>query len=323
MEATGPTTVLPMPVPTAYSKAVFEQQLAELGGDQSSADYVMAVLPPSFSRGHLDSALYRLNDQGLTRGSAASTVDQLELIAACNYSTTFPADSAVQERVIIPGSPSETHGLEDVRLVRFTEANGNVDYRGTYTAFDGSHVVPQLIRTKDFRTFHMSQFSGPAAKDKGMALFPRRVGGRYMALSRWDRENNTLAASDDMHHWEKLGTLQAPEQTWELVQLGNCGPPIETSAGWLVLTHGVGPMREYSIGAMLLDLEDPSIVLGQLSEPLIKPAPPDRNGYVPNIVYSCGAMLHGDLLVLPYGCDDALIRISLIDVKALLERLQP
>jgi predicted GH43/DUF377 family glycosyl hydrolase len=317
----SPTTVLPHQVPTTYTKSVFAQQLVELGGDQSSADYVMAVLPPTFSRGHLDSALYRLNDQGLTRGSGASTVDQLEWIAACNYSTVFPVESSLQERVIFPGSPAETHGLEDVRLVRFTEPDGSVDYRGTYTAFDGSHVIPQSLRTKDFRTFHISQFSGSAAKDKGMALFPRRVGGQYLALSRWDRENNALAMSSDMQHWVELGTLQAPRRPWELVQLGNCGPPIETAAGWLVLTHGVGPMREYSIGAMLLDLQDPRIVLGQLREPLIRPVDPDRNGYVPNIVYSCGGMLHGDTLVLPYGCDDALIRVALIDVPALLAQL--
>ncbi len=319
----SPTTVLANRVPTTYSRTVFEQQLVELGGDQSSADYVMAVLPPTFSRGHLDSALCRLDDQGLTRGSAARTVDQLEWIAACNYSTMFPVDSSLQERVIYPGSPAESHGLEDVRLVRFTEPDGTIDYRGTYTAFDGARVVPQSLRTTDFRTFHVSQFSGPAAKDKGMALFPRRVDGQYLALSRWDRENNALAMSADMLHWVEIGTLQSPRQPWEHVQLGNCGPPIETKAGWLVLTHGVGPMREYCIGAMLLDLQDPRIVLGQLREPLIKPTSHDRNGYVPNIVYSCGGMLHGDTLVLPYGCDDALIRLALVDIPPLLARLAP
>ncbi len=161
--------------------------------------------------------------------------------------------------------------------------------------------------------------SGPAAKNKGMALFPHRVGGRDLALSRWDRENNSIATSPDQVHWGDARTIQEPLQPWEIVQLGNCGPPVETDAGWLVLTHGVGPVREYSIGALLLDLDDPYRVLGRTTEPLLIPTADERDGYVPNVVYSCGAMRHGDVLVLPYGCSDSSIRVAIIDVPTLVD----
>jgi predicted GH43/DUF377 family glycosyl hydrolase len=317
----GTTTVHPARVPATYSRAVFAHQTAELGGDQSSARFLLESLPAQFVRTDLDLALSRLRDQRLTRVSAVATTETFERIAACNYAITFPADSAIHERVIMPGGPSESHGVEDLRLVRFTEPDGSVDYRGTYTAFDGSHVVPQLLRTVDFRTFHISQLDGPAAKDKGMALFPRRVADRYLALSRWDREDNSLAASDDAVGWDPLTTIQSPQEAWELIQLGNCGPPIETDAGWLVLTHGVGPMREYGMGAILLDLDDPTRVLGRLSRPLLAPRADERNGYVPNVVYSCGGLVHQDTLVLPYGASDAVIRIALVDLGALLAEL--
>jgi predicted GH43/DUF377 family glycosyl hydrolase len=211
--------------------------------------------------------------------------------------------------------------MEDLRLVRFTDEAGTVDYRGTYTAFDGSSVSPHLLTTTDFRTFSIAQLGGPAAVDKGMALFPRRVNGALVALSRWDRENNTIAMADDDGDWHEWATLQLPRQPWELVHVGNCGSPIETSVGWLVLTHGVGPMRAYSMGAMLLDLDDPRVVIGRLPEPLISPPPLSRDGYVPNVVYSCGAMVHGDALVIPCGFNDTTTRIAVVDLPALLSRL--
>ncbi len=317
----GTTTVHPARVPATYSRAVFAHQTAELGGDQSSARFVLELLPAQFVRADLDRALSRLREQRLTRVAVVATTETFERIAACNYAITFPADSAIHQRVIMPGGPTESHGLEDLRLVRFTDSDGTVDYRGTYTAFDGSHVVPQVLRTVDFRTFHISQLDGPAAKDKGMALFPRRVADRYLALSRWDREDNSLAASDDAVGWEPLTTIQSPQEAWELIQLGNCGPPLETDAGWLVLTHGVGPMREYGVGAILLDLDDPTRVLGRLSRPLLAPHADERDGYVPNVVYSCGSLVHQDTLVLPYGASDAVIRIALVDLGALLAEL--
>jgi predicted GH43/DUF377 family glycosyl hydrolase len=321
-DSPGPVMVLPQAVATTYDRNVFEHQHAELGGDQGSADFVLRLLPPRFGRSELDAALGSLLDQRLTRGSGDRTVERFERIAACNYAIEFPVDSAIFERVIVPGSPSESHGIEDVRLVRYTEDDGSVDYRGTYTAFDGVHVVPQLLRTKDFRTFCVSQLSGPAAKNKGMAMFPRPVGGTNLALSRWDRESNSLTSSQDGLHWENATPLQTPEQGWELIQLGNCGSPLETTEGWLVLTHGVGPMREYCIGALLLDLDDPRKVLARLEQPLLSPSNDERDGYVPNVVYSCGALMHEDTIVMPYGCSDASIRFALIDLTGLLNALR-
>ena len=312
----------PQLVQTTYRRAVFVQQLAELEGDDDEAEVLVAALPERFGREELDSAMSLLRASGAMGATRLQqSIQRLEWVAACNYTVEFEPGSGLGERVLLPSSPSETHGLEDVRLVRHTDDDGSVEYRGTYTAFDGVRVAPQLLRTGDFDTFHFSQLSGTAATDKGMALFPRPVGGRALALSRHDRESNSLAESDDGVRWEVLTTLQVPQHPWELVQLGNCGSPVETRDGWLVLTHGVGPMREYSIGALLLDLEDPRQVIGSLDEPLLTPTADEREGYVPNVLYSCGALLHDDTLVVPYGCSDASIRVALVDVPQLLARL--
>ena len=177
-------------------------------------------------------------------------------MAASSYAVEFDEHSALSERVLWPVGPAESHGMEDARFVRFTDGD-DVTYYATYTAFDGSQVAPQLLQTRDFQTFTVSQLSGASASNKGMALFPRRIGGQYAALSRWDRESNAIGYSPDGHRWGEAVTVQMPTRPWELIQLGNCGSPIETQEGWLVLTHGVGPMREYAIGAILLDLDEP------------------------------------------------------------------
>jgi predicted GH43/DUF377 family glycosyl hydrolase len=315
-------SALPTAVPTVYSKTVFGQQFSERSTDHDSARIVLDVLPETFVRADLDRALARLREFRLTPRSAVLATEHFEWIAACNYSVTFPASSSLTERVIMPGSPSESHGLEDLRLVLFTDGDGRVEYRGAYTAFDGNKVAAQLLRTEDFITFHLSQLGGSAADNKGLALFPRPVQGRQLALSRRDLQNNSLAASPDGKIWNEVATVQTPREAWELVQIGNCGPPLETPFGWLVLTHGVGPLREYSIGAILLDLDDPRRVIGRLSEPLLTPAEDERDGYVPNVLYSCGALVHDDLVALPYGCSDASVRIALIDLPALIQSLQ-
>lgn len=310
------------PVPVSYSRAQFVRRLGLRAEDDNAASaFVLAALPEAFDRPALDRAIALLRGQSLTRGSAAVAIERLESIAASHYSLQFPARSAIDERVILPSGPAESHGLEDLRLVRFTAADATVTYRGTYTAFDGVKVAPALLETRDFQTFHVQPASGSAAQNKGMALFPREVGGRQLALSRWDRESTSLAESSDGSHWEGLGTLQQPERPWEITQVGNCGSPLETPAGWLVLTHGVGPVRQYGIGALLLDLDDPSIVLGSLPEPLLTARDDEREGYVPNVVYSCGAMIHGGTLVLPYGCSDSAIRVALVDLDQLLAEL--
>ncbi len=238
------------------------------------------------------------------------------------YETEFDLATELSERTLLPAAGPESRGLEDARFVRFTEEDGSSTYLATYTAFDGSHITPTRLQTDDFRRFHVTPFAGYAATNKGMALFPRRVGGRYLALSRWDRENNEIAWSSDGHDWNEAVAVQLPGRSWDLVQLGNCGSPIETERGWLVLTHGVGPMREYAIGALLLDLDDPSKVLGELSEPLLRPEADERDGYVPNVVYSCGALRYRETLVLPYGCSDSSIRLAFVDLPQLLEQLQ-
>jgi predicted GH43/DUF377 family glycosyl hydrolase len=313
--------VLPTAVPTRYSRASFRQQLADLGGARTNSDFVLDALPEAFTREDLNVALDELRDQSLTRGAAVRTIDRFEWIAACTYSVEFPESSAVQERVLMPSAPSEYNGIEDVRMLRFTEDDGTARYLGTYTAYDGRTIASQLMETDDFRTFDMTQLNGPGSKNKGMALFPRRIGGRFVALSRADRESNGVTTSADLRHWDQPVLVQTPDRPWEIVQLGNCGPPVETEAGWLVLTHGVGPMRQYGIGALLLDLDDPTVVLGRLAAPLLTPSADERDGYVPNVVYSCGAMLHDRTLVLPYGCSDSATRIALVDLDPLLDAL--
>lgn len=313
--------VLPSSVPVSWSRTSFEHQLVDIGGDRTNSDFVLGELPETFGREELDAALRSLRDQRLTRGAAVRTIDQFEWIAACSYAVEFPDSSADQERVLMPRGPSERVGMEDVRLVRFPADDGHVDYLGTYTAYDGRSVSSQLLATRDFRRFTVTRLSGPGSRNKGLALFPRRIRGRYIALSRTDRESNGITTSTDLHHWDEPVLVQTPQEPWEIVQLGNCGPPVETERGWLVVTHGVGPMREYSIGALLLDLDDPTVVLGRLRTPLLAPEPHERSGYVPNVVYSCGAMLHDRTLVLPYGCSDSSTRVALVSLDPLLEEL--
>lgn len=237
------------------------------------------------------------------------------------YRVEFPAATALDGRVLVPQSRAESHGMEDVRFVRFTGGDGTIAYRGTYTAYDGSQIAPHLIETSDFRRFTVSPLSGPAASNKGLALFPRTVRGRYVALTRSNGESNGIASSSDGHRWSSPTPLAGGGGTWQLVQSGNCGSPVETPAGWLVLTHGVGPVREYAIGALLLDLENPTRVLGELREPLLRATADEREGYVPNVLYSCGSLLVGERLLLPYGSSDESVRFAVVDLALLLGRL--
>ena len=204
--------------------------------------------------------------------------------------------------------------MEDARFVRFSDEDCHVTYYASYTAYNGTDIGQQLLETKDFLHFTSSPMAGAAAANKGLALFPRRIGGRFVALSRSDRESNTITYSENPRRWEEGLACQMPTTSWEVVQLGNCGSPIETEMGWLVLTHGVGPMRTYNIGALLLDLEDPTRVIGRLREPLLSPTPDEQDGYVPNVVYSCGALVHAGNLVLPYGIGDSAIGVATVSL---------
>lgn len=314
-----------------YDKARFRAKLRELGALNAIAEAVLGQLGPSFSLVDLEAAMGRVRASGpddpllselqLTELMITETLHVLHWLASSSYRLSFAGVANLSERVIFPAGPTESCGIEDVRLVRFVENDGSVRYYGTYTAFDGHQILPQLVETTDFVSFSVSTLAGRSAQNKGIALFPRRVDGKFLALGRHDNVNNFLMASSDVRVWQESEIIQEPKHPWELLQLGNCGSPLETEAGWLVITHGVGPMRRYSLGALLLDIDEPSRVIGHLAEPLLAPSPDERDGYVPNVVYSCGSMIHGDHLILPYGFADVGARIATVPLAELLERL--
>jgi predicted GH43/DUF377 family glycosyl hydrolase len=250
------------------------------------------------------------------------TVPEVILNPTCNYELHFDPKLAISERIIFPVAAEESNGIEDARFVRFQDDNGSVMYYATYTAYNGRRILSQFIETPDFLNFRMMTLRGIAVQNKGMALFPRRIGGRFAMLSRQDDENLNIMFSDDVHSWNELQVLRKPAEPWEMVKIGNCGSPIETDAGWLVITHGVGPMRKYCLGALLLDLDDPTRVIGSLREPLLKPESSEREGYVPNVVYSCGSLRHGDILVLSYAMSDVASVIATLNMANLLDTLQ-
>jgi len=235
---------------------------------------------------------------------------------------SFNHDSDLSERVVFPVTEAQSNGIEDARFVAF-EDEGKTIYFATYTAYSGSSIRSELLETVDFLNFTLTPLRGPAARNKGMALFPRRIDGRYAMIARQDSENLFLLYSDDLLHWEEGQMLMKPEFAWQFVQIGNCGSPVEIDEGWLLFTHGVGPMRRYAIGVTLLDKQDPSIILSRTVEPLLQPEPTEREGYVPNVVYSCGAMRHGDLIALPYAVSDTYSNFTTIKVQELLETMRP
>ena len=254
--------------------------------------------------------------------SQEKTTAEIRAIAQRTYGIEFSSQTAISERVLWPSMPAEAAGMEDARFVRFTDDDGSVTFYASYTAYSGTHISQQLLETRDFQTFVSTPMVGAAAANKGVALFPRRIGGCFAALSRADRESNSIAYSDRPFAWTSAAPCQRPMQAWEVLQLGNCGSPMETEAGWLVLTHGVGPMRTYRIGAILLDLDEPTKIIGRLAEPLLSPAADEQDGYVPNVVYSCGALIHAENLVLPYGISDSAIGFATVPVPELLRALR-
>ncbi len=308
--------------PRYFNKARFTTKLLELGAINDLSSSVLNRLGEQFTLGDLEASLGGLEVHGPPPAVWFETVKIVRMLASSNYVTTFPADSALAERVIFPAGPNETRGMEDARFVRFTAADGTVTYYATYTAYDGFSILPQLIETEDFVRFTISTLNGAAAQNKGMALFPRPIDGKFVMLSRKDRENLHLSTSNDVHHWNDIVELYRPQHPWELLQIGNCGSPIETEAGWLVLMHGVGPMRRYTIGAILLDLEDPRRVIGHLPEPFLEPTEDEREGYVPNVVYTCGAIVHAGRLIVPYGFSDGGVAVAHVVLAELLAALK-
>jgi predicted GH43/DUF377 family glycosyl hydrolase len=309
-------------VPGLLDAEVFRVELARLDDAGEAADYVLDGLGERFTRTDLHHRLAMLQTNLSTRGRAQETIADIQAIAERTYSIEFSSQTELSGRVLFPSMPAEAAGMEDARFVRFTDDDGSVTYYASYTAYSGSHIRQQLLETRDFESFVSTPMVGSAAANKGLALFPRRIGGRFAALSRADRESNAIAYSDRPFVWTSAVPCQQPAEAWEALQLGNCGPPIETAAGWLVLTHGVGPMRTYRIGAILLDLDDPTRVIGRLREPLLGPAADERNGYVPNVVYSCGALVHAETLVLPYGISDGAIGLATVPMPDLLDALK-
>lgn len=321
MEKATPFVTLPEinPNPT-FHKATFLHKLEEMGLENDWSASLMGRLQKTFTLEELKkSSVQTMAGGSLPRSrDVRRTMECMRWLAESNYEIHFSSRTAVSERIIFPASPNESNGIEDARFVRFCDDDGSITYYATYTAYNGRVVLPQLMETADFLHFRVLTLNGDAVQNKGMALFPRRINGRYAMLSRQDDENLFLMTSDNPHFWSDPQLLQAPKRPWELVKIGNCGSPIETEAGWLVLTHGVGPMRKYCIGAMLLDLDDPSKVIGRLDQPLLKPEGDAREGYVPNVVYSCGSIVHGGCLILPYGMSDSASTVVTCDLAGLL-----
>lgn len=299
----------------------FRGLLEEMDDMGENAGFILRQLGETFTLTDLNDVLYRFLDSRDSFRNADVTVHHFRMIAERNYSVTFPAEKDVSERVLWPVSYAEWRGMEDARFVRFTEEDGSSKYLATYTAFDGVGISQQLLSTDDFLVFETHPIAGSAARGKGMAFFPRRIGGMFAAMSRADHETNSIAFSDHLDYWSASITMQVPARPWELIQLGNSGSPLETEAGWLLMTHGVGPMRTYCISAMLLDLDDPTRIIGCLDEPLLTPRGDERDGYVPNVVYSCGSMVHHNNLVIPYGISDQHIGFGVVQLPDLLERL--
>lgn len=304
-----------------FEKKLFFQKLIEMGAYTEAAKPALDALPAEFHDEQLEATLDRVAGREDLPEGYAEAAEQMRWLAHSNYTLKIPEESGPDEIVIFPTSENESRGIEDVRFTAFTDDDGEVTYYGTYTAYNGFRILPQLLETKDFHTFGIHTLNGRYVQNKGMALFPRKINGRYMMISRLDGENMFIMNSDNPRFWNRAQKLCGPMYPWEFVQIGNCGPPIETPAGWLLLTHGVGPVRRYCIGACLLDLDDPSRVIGHLDRPLLEPQEDERDGYVPNVVYSCGALVHNDTLVLPYAVSDSASTVATLSMTELLNQL--
>jgi predicted GH43/DUF377 family glycosyl hydrolase len=309
------------PIPGEVDKQWLVRKLPDAGGAVEAIQPVLEALPDRFTFGQLRAATRR-PARGASRAPGFRRALRTALwLARANYRLEFQADCRPSEIVVFPATEYERQGMEDLRLVRFSHADGRVRYYGTYTAYDGLRIHPMLLETDDFRAFRVRTLSGRYARNKGMALFPRRVGDHYVMLARHDGENLYLLRSRDLYVWNASEKLLSPREEWELLQVGNCGSPLETRAGWLVLTHGVGTLRRYCIGAILLDRRRPRRVIGRLRRPLLVPTAEERFGYVPNVVYSCGSMIHGGRLIIPYAMSDSRTTFATVAVDRLIDHL--
>jgi predicted GH43/DUF377 family glycosyl hydrolase len=304
-------------VGASHRRDLLAAGLAEDGWDNEVSATVLGSLPERFSDEDFEQAVGRLPTDLLIRATTERTLEQLRRTTTASYATTFPADVPLQQRILWPATPAESNGMEDARFVRFVDDRGEPAYHATYTAYDGRHIAARMLTSDDLRHFQVTPMRGPGARNKGIALFPRAVGGRHLALCRTDGETIGLTTLDEANRWQHPVPLHAPRRGCQLIQVGNCGSPIETDAGWLVLTHGVGPMRRYTISALLLDLHQPDRVIAELPGSLLAPDDTEREGYVPNVVYSCGGLLHAGSLWLPYGASDTRVEFATITLAAL------
>lgn len=305
-----------------YHRNHFWRKLDEMGASERVTNKLLKGLGDEFTFGQLETKIRKLLSTKFRLKDKNQAIDTVLWLARSNYEVIFRPDEQISERVIFPVSENESAGIEDARFVRFQDEDKSVIYYATYTAYNGFEILPQILETTDFLTFRMHTIAGRAALNKGMALFPRKVNGKYVMLSRQDGVNNYIMFSDSLRFWDEAQLLQEPVHPLEYVQIGNCGSPVETPEGWLALFHGVGPMRRYSVWAELLDLDDPTQVIGRLHEPILTPDEHERDGYVPNVVYTCGSMIHGDTLIIPYGIADQRCRIATVSVTELLSQLK-
>ena len=317
-------SIEPTQVPNAnYEKRLFAQKLKELNLLGNFNQQVLKGLGDRFTLVELRLSVSLAMEQPWASSQDTPRIARETLmLARSNYEVQFAPDSRLSERVLFPFTPSQSNGIEDARFVLFKNEDGTRTYYATYTAYDGKMILPQFLETDDFLHFSFITLNGAAVANKGMALFPRKIKGLYTMLGRQDAENIYVMFSDELHFWHSMQLVLEPSFPWEFIQLGNCGSPIETEAGWLVISHGVGPMRKYCIGAFLLDLDDPTKVIGRLREPLIKPNKDEREGYVPNVVYSCGSLLHGRQLIIPYGMSDYATTFATVPLDEVLGAMQ-
>ena len=308
---------------TSYDREHFWLKLNDMGASKKVSQWLLSDLPDKFTFTMLQEKISEIyNGDRVRKRDTLKTAEMAIWLARSNYEVLFQPDHQISERVLFPRSESESCGIEDARFVRFVNDDGTVIYYATYTAYDGETILPQLIETRDFLSFKISTLNGTQAQGKGMALFPRKISGKYVMLSRQDGENNFIMFSDNIHFWKQAHVLQIPRFPHEFFQIGNGGSPIETAEGWLVITHGVGAMRTYSLGIELLDLDDPTRIISRIDEPILVPNEHDRDGYVPNVVYSCGAMIFQDELIIPYASADERCGIATLNMPKLMARLR-
>jgi len=305
------------------NKTIFRRKLQEMGTDLETIETVMDALGDDFTTDQLRAAISLARPRVANRTLFNRHANDMIWLANSNYEIRHEQNGSDLEQIVLfPTSEAESMGMEDMRLVCFQDDDGSIRYYGTYTAYNGRKILPQLLEIVSEGRAFVSTLHGDVTHNKGLALFPRRLHGQYAMIGRIDGENLYFMCSDNVHIWDHAEIIQEPKHPWEFVQIGNCGSPLETDDGWLLLTHGVGPMRKYCLGAMLLDRDNPRKVIGQLDHPLMMPTAEERSGYVPNVVYSCGAMIHGRSLIIPYGISDVATGFATVELEALLERLQ-